>query len=297
MTPRFFASRSNPIAFILPTLHFFHSHPRLPSENGGVFDRTTEKLKWNRYTLPFFALFFILGGLFAPVFAQENNEKNLPESLTPIPREDVWWREKFEANRLRLENGPVDLLFLGDSIVETLDGDGVRVWDYYNGDRNAMTMGFGGDRTEHLLWRLENLPMEKIAPHAIVLLIGSNNLYTQQSDEEIAQGMAGCAEKLRALYPAAPILMLGITPEHERPDHEIDVRMPSVNALAAEKVKNIPNLTFRSIGHLWCDENGRSTLEMTRDHCHPTEKGCAVWLAEIEPILAEWLKTKPKKPM
>ena len=39
-----------PPLFILPTFHFFRSIPGLPSENGGVFGRTTEKLNWNRFT-------------------------------------------------------------------------------------------------------------------------------------------------------------------------------------------------------------------------------------------------------
>lgn len=239
------------------------------------------------------SLLILIGGFGAGFFAASpagsQEGADLPASLTPVPRSDAWWTERVEKNRRRLESGPVDLLFVGDSIVESLDGDGRAVWDHYYGDRNAMTMGFGGDRTEHLLWRLENLPMDKIAPKAIVLLIGSNNLYTTSSDEEIALGMEGCAAKLRALYPTTPILMLGVTPEKERPDEGVNTRIPNLNALAAERVKKIPNLTFRLVGHLWCDENGCSTLEMTRDHCHPNAKGCGVWLADMEPILAEWL--------
>ena len=73
--------------------------------------------------------------------------------------------------------------------------------------------------------------------------------------------------------------------------------MPNVTAMVHRRVAGVPNVTVRGIGRLWCDERGRSLLTMTQDHCHPNAAGCRVWLAEMEPILAEWLGVEPKEPM
>ena len=221
-------------------------------------------------------------------------EENLPSSCRPVSRPDAWWTERFEANRARLEKGNVDLLLLGDSIVESLDRDGRAVQDYYYGDRNGVNMGFGGDRTEHLLWRLDHFPLDKISPKAILLMIGSNNLYVEPSDIQIVRGVRACVDRLRAVYPETPILLLGVTPEREHPDEGVNVRIPNLNRLIKKSTADVDRLVYRETGQLWCDEKGNATLAMTRDHCHPNEAGCKVWLADIEPILAPWLGTDPK---
>ena len=117
--------------------------------------------------------------------AIQAEEKPLSRALNPVPRNDAWWRDKQETNRVRIEKGGVDLLLVGDSIVGSLDGAGRKVQDYYYGDRNFVNMGFGGDRTQHVLWRLDHLPMGKIQPKAVMLLIGSNNLSDRETTDPL----------------------------------------------------------------------------------------------------------------
>lgn len=254
--------------------------------------------RWNISLI--FALFAGAIMFFASDFralgAAPSADASEPLSCRPEPRDNDWWVKRFEKNRERIDRGGVDLLLLGDSIVESLDGDGQRVQEYYYGDRNAVNMGFGGDRTEHLLWRLDHLPMDKIAPRAAVLMIGSNNLYGPEPDEAIALGVRRCVDRLRSLYPAMPILLLGVTPEGERPDEGVNVRIANLNRLIREATSDVANLVYREVGSLWCDENGWATLKMTRDHCHPNAAGCQAWLADIEPVISEWLGVPAKKP-
>jgi len=234
------------------------------------------------------AVFFLMCSFFGSLSAQN--------AVTPVPKDNDGWRQKYQKEYDRIAAGNVDLIFAGDSIVESLDYAGREVFDYYYEGRNAVTLGIGGDETQHLLWRLENLPLAGLSPKGIVVMIGSNNLYHPESNEQIAKGILACCEKLRALFPDAPILCLGITPEGEFPCCGVNPRIPGTNRIAEELTRSVPNLTYRRTGPLWCDEQGNATKEMTRDFCHPTAKGCAVWLADLEPIIAEWFGEEPKEP-
>jgi len=225
-------------------------------------------------------------------------EQPLARALNPVPRNDAWWRDKQAANRVRIEQGGVDLLLLGDSIVGSLDGAGRKVQEYYYGDRSFINMGFGGDRTQHVLWRLDHLPMDKIRPKAVMLLIGSNNLADRETtDENIAEGIKACVDKLRSLYPDVKILVLDITPDGFSHAAKVNVRMKQVIPIVHELLKAYQNLKIMDVGHVWCDANGDFLKAYTSDGCHPNAAGCAAWLEWVEPTMAEWLGGGAKKPL
>ena len=71
-------------------------------------------------------------------------------------RRGPWWKDRHEEKRALAEQGDWELVFLGDSITHGWEGNGQTTWDKYYGDRKAINLGFGGDRTEHVLWRLDH---------------------------------------------------------------------------------------------------------------------------------------------
>ena len=105
-------------------------------------------------------------------------------AATPISRmNQQWWRARHEAKLEELHSRRVDLIFLGDSITQDYEVTGppewrdfVPVWQRFYGTRNAVNLGFNGDATSHLLWRIENGEVAGIAPKVAVILIGANNL-------------------------------------------------------------------------------------------------------------------------
>ena len=105
-------------------------------------------------------------------------------AATPISRMDLhWWRARHEAKLDELRSRRVDLIFLGDSLTQDYEVSGppewrdfVPVWQRFYGERNAVNLGFNGDATSHLLWRIENGEVAGIAPKVAVILIGANNL-------------------------------------------------------------------------------------------------------------------------
>ena len=250
------------------------------------------------WTLP-----LALGFIFAcagALTAQEGEQANsapLPTSMVPVDKLDQdWWKDRFEAQKARIAEGNVDLLLLGDSITHYWDTTGRAVEEYYYGDRNFANLGIGSDRTQHLLWRLDNLPMENIHPKAAMLLIGVNNSF-ENSAEEVARAIRAIVDKLTGLYPDMPILLLKIFPAGEKPDHPTRLRVAAINALLPDMFKDYPNVTLMDIGHLWIDENGVIPKDLMPDFGHPNEDGYKLWGAEVEPVLSGMLGDTPKEKM
>ena len=116
-------------------------------------------------SLPVFALVL---GFTASAFAQEN------DAIKPVPR-DANWMKRHDSFNARIKQGNVDLLFIGDSITQGWEGAGKAAWSEKYGKRNAVNLGIGGDRTQHVLWRLDNGNIDGIKPKLAVLMIGTNN--------------------------------------------------------------------------------------------------------------------------
>jgi lysophospholipase L1-like esterase len=145
----------------------------------------------------------------------------LPVSATPISRLDTpWWRARHEEKLAELRRGRVDLIWLGDSITQDWElrgppewRDFAPVWQRFYGDRNAVNLGFKGDNTAHLLWRMQNGELEGIQPKAAVVLIGANNMgRVHWSAEQTVAGIGAVADELQRRLPATKILLLGVLP-------------------------------------------------------------------------------------
>ena len=145
--------------------------------------------------------------LVLPAVAQEGKPN---DAVVPVPREGGWVK-RHESFNERVKKGNVDLIFIGDSITQGWEGAGKKVWEEFYGKRNAVNLGIGGDRTQHVLWRLENGNIEGIKPKLAVLMIGTNNSGSNSS-EQIAAGVTAIVEKLRKELPETKVLVLGIFP-------------------------------------------------------------------------------------
>src|SRR5829696_2203607 len=120
--------------------------------------------------------------------------------------------EKFLA---RAKEGDVGLLFLGDSITEAWTKHAA-LWDDHFGRYKPANFGIGGDRTQHVLWRIENGELEGIKPKAIVLMIGTNNSASDPADA-IASGVEKIV-KIAREKTGAKVLLLAIFPRGETPE-------------------------------------------------------------------------------
>jgi lysophospholipase L1-like esterase len=212
-------------------------------------------------------------------------------ATTPAPR-DAGWMKRHESFNERVKKGNVDLLFIGDSITQGWEGAGKGVWEKFYGKRNAVNLGIGGDRTQHVLWRLENGNIAGIKPKLAVIMIGTNNAGSNTS-QEIADGVTAIVEKLRKDLPETKVLVLGIFPRG--PDANDGARKVNegANALIG-KLADDKNVYYLDIGPKFTEADGKLSREIMPDLLHLNEKSYTIWAESIEPMVAKLMGEEAK---
>jgi lysophospholipase L1-like esterase len=203
-----------------------------------------------------------------------------PETVIPKPREGPWM-ELHQSFLKQAQQGNVDLLFLGDSITQGWGG-AKKTWDRFYGPRKAANFGIGGDRTQHVLWRIQNGELTGIEPKVVVLMIGTNNAGNGTPDE-IAQGVTAIVHELRDRLPKSKILLLAVFPRSQKPA-AIRERLKSVNQQIA-KLDDGSNVRYLDIGKAFLNEDGTISKEIMPDYLHLSQKGYRLWAEAMEPTL------------
>jgi lysophospholipase L1-like esterase len=214
------------------------------------------------------------------------------QAVVPAPRIAEWWFTR-QAEKIGLmSKGDIDLLMVGDSITHNFENEkvGLKVWEKYLVPLKAINLGFGGDRTQHVLWRLDHLPVMKEAPKGAVLLIGTNNIcWGSDTPKQAAEGVQAIARKLKEIYPDMEVLVLGVFPRRRNLDHPHRKQINELNSYLPELLKDINGVKFLDIGPAFLDDNGFLSEEMMPDTTHPSEKGHEVWAEAIAPELKRML--------
>jgi len=217
---------------------------------------------------------------FSPSFFAEANE--LHSAVKPVPRSGGWMKRHESFNK-RVAEGEVDLILIGDSITHGWEGEGKNVWEKFYGKRNAVNLGIGGDRTQHIIWRLDNGNVKEISPKVAVIMIGTNNS-GNNSPEEIADGLAAITKQLRAKLPKTKVLLLGIFPRGANKD---DGRR-QVNEKANDIFKKLADgkgIHYLDIGEKFLEPDGTLSRKIMPDLLHLSVEGYTIWAESIEPTL------------
>lgn len=233
--------------------------------------------------------------LVSSVFAADTNY-----AIQPVPR-DANWLKRHERFNETSKKGEATLVFLGDSITQGWEGKGKATWEKYYAKRNAANFGIGGDRTEHVLWRLDNGNFDGLKPKLIVLMIGTNNTghvnrpqaelngaVYQCSAEQTAEGVKQILQRLEKKAPEAKILLLGIFPRGGTSADAMRQQNEQTNALIS-KLADGQRVQYLEIGKSFLETDGTLTKEIMPDLLHLSEKGYDIWAEAIEPKVKELL--------
>lgn len=227
-------------------------------------------------------------GLALPALTSAENS-----ALIPVAKTNANWVARHEAMNQRARQGNVDLIYVGDSIVQHYDNQGKAVWERYYAGRNALNLGISGDRTEHVLWRLDHGNIAGISPRLAIVMIGQNN-GGLNTGEEIAAGVTAIVQKLRVKLPTTKILLLGIFQRREKPTPEravLDQANTIISRLADDKM-----IHYLNINSIFVQPDGTIAKALMYDFEHPTPLGHKVWAEAIEPKVAELFGDKPITP-
>ena len=214
--------------------------------------------------------------------------EEIPRHVATIPAEksDEWWQKRHQEKLAQAKTGDVDLVFLGDSITQGWEGN--PVFRKYYGDRKVLNLGFGWERTEHALWRLENGAADGYSAKVIMVMLGTNNIgHGTATPAQTADGIRAVVAKLREKQPAAKILLLAVFPRGEKPDDPMRLAVNEINA-ELPALADGEHVMFFDISERFLESDGTISKEIMPDFLHPSEKGYEIWADAVEPFLLRW---------
>ena len=211
------------------------------------------------------------------------------------------WKQRRAAFVERAKKGNADVVFAGDSLTQQWETEGKAAWDDSFSDWKPANLGIGGDRTQHLLWRLSiGQELAGLDPKVIILLIGTNNLGSN-SPGEIALGIQAVVAECRKQKPKTQILLLGLLPRSGRPVSEgsefapavgLNTNIAAVNKLLL-KLEDETAVTFLDIGEKFLDAKGNLPANFMPDFLHLSAEGYRLWATSLRQPVQDLVSGKP----
>jgi len=194
-----------------------------------------------------------------------------------FPEDAEEWMTRHNRYSVLAAAGGVRVLFIGDSITEGWGGEGADTWAKHFCPLYAANFGIGGDRTQQILWRLQNGTLDGIEPEVVVLLIGVNNLWSMShSADEVAAGVFAVVAEIQNRLPNAKILLQGILPTGEAADHPLRAIIRDINT--ALTAKSFPgHVRYVDFGSLFLEPDGTILASTMPDFCHLSAAAYANW--------------------
>lgn len=211
-----------------------------------------------------------------------------------------WWMPRHRQKLAEIKKaGNPKIVFLGDSITHFWEdrSRGLNTWNKYftNETYRAVNLGFSGDRTEHVLWRIANGELDGYRPKAIVLMLGTNNTghfpVEKEPPEATILGVQAVVRALRVKQPQAKIILCAIFPCDAKADGQRRLRNEIVNK-EIQKLADGRTVFWVDFTCSFLTATGELLAEIMPDRLHPAAAGYEIWANAVIPYLNHALKEK-----
>ena len=226
--------------------------------------------------------------------ADDASTAGKPASCTPQQKDPQRHEQFMKDKEAALKKGPVQLVFIGDSITDAWrGGEQNKLYNQRWGKYNPLNLGISGDKTEHVLWRLEHGELDGLAPGTklVVMMIGTNNLGNppRATPEDTAKGVECLVKTIREKLPQARLLLLGVFPRGKSPNDPFRAQIKTVNDTIS-KLDDGKQVKYLDIGDKFLSGGGELTPEIMPDALHPNARGYQIWADAIDPTVEEMIK-------
>ncbi len=217
--------------------------------------------------------------------AQTSGDSAKPNPAAVPATRNTWITTHKRQITAAKEDG-CDIMFLGDSITYGWKGNGKSIWDKRYAPLKATNFGIGGDRTEHILWRLQNGALGGgINPKIVVLMIGTNNT-GRDSAGQIAEAITAIVTEIGKRAPHAKVLLIDIFPRGEKPDDDRRAKITAINASIA-KLDDGQRIFFLPIGQKFVQPDGTISKKIMPDFLHLSPAGYKIWADAMDAKLSD----------
>ena len=215
------------------------------------------------------------------------------------PRTDENSRIAHQQLLAKRKAGKIDVYFVGDSITRrwgTSDAAWSELlanWRQNFHGWNAANFAWGADKTQHMLWRLQNGELDGVNPKIVVVLAGTNNVgnatpigNAQTRAVDVADGVKALVKEIRKRVPRATIVLTGITPRNDN----LEV-MPVINAAnrLIGQLADGNSIRYININEQLAFPDGTLREGMAYDGLHLTPLAYQHWANALKPIFTEIL--------
>lgn len=227
----------------------------------------------------------------------DQQEATVP-ALTLAPLEEEWaidWWIPRHKEKLAARASDPELVFLGDSITQAWEDAGADAFEEAFGQWRTLNLGFSGDRTENVLWRLEHGAVTGIDPKLVVMMIGTNNTgHRMDPPDELAAGVTAIVSELQRRLPETKILLLAIFPRGETATDEMRVNNRETNQII-RSLADGSDVFYANVNRVFMDERGRLHTGIMPDLLHPNAEGYERLAKALKPMVQS-LMTKGTLP-
>ncbi|ABW30657.1 GDSL-type esterase/lipase family protein [Acaryochloris marina] len=213
-----------------------------------------------------------------------------PTVPTPghYPKFPQAWQKLHQQHLQQTQKREINVVFLGDSITRGWQKH-KKLWQKHYGKLDAVNFGIGGDRTQQVLWRINNGLFDQIQPQLVVLNIGVNNLWQDgYGSEQIAAGIEKIVAAIHTKSPKTKILLLGILPTGKQLNAPKREKIQAINS----KIRQLDNgstIRFLDMGSNFLEPDGSISKDVMPDYLHLSRQGYQIWATSMEKTLSEML--------
>ena len=246
-------------------------------------------------TMLFVTAALVIGvGLSGRLFGADGEKAGKPVTCVPEQKDPQRHEQFMKDKEAALAKGPVRLVFIGDSITDAWrGGEQNRIYRERWGKYNPLNLGISGDKTEHVLWRLENGELDglKDGTKLVVMMIGTNNLGNppKATPEDTAEGVKCLVKSIRQKLPESKLLLLGVFPRGKEPTDPYRAQIKAINDTIA-KLDDGKQVKYLDLSDTFLDDDGVLPAAVMPDQLHPNAKGYEMWAEAMAPVIEQMMK-------
>lgn len=207
---------------------------------------------------------------------------------------DYWWANRVLSRHNEIEKlkgKKVDLVMLGDSITHFWEWKYKKSWEKLTAGKTALNLGYGGDRTQQVVWRIAHGELDGYEAKCVVLMIGTNNNYAKKTKpENVVTAIEKIIGMIRQKQPNAKIVLHPIFPRGANAQSRhaaVRERNDRTNALLKEFVEKDGKIIWIDFNDKLVDATGWVPKSIMPDELHPSEKGYEIWMEALKPVIGE----------